>query len=58
MLYCILKAVHGGGWRQDVPVQDAVPVGTKTLDLGYASATKAMDDAIGNITDVLKSLGM
>ena len=40
-LHVAFQAVHGGNWRQDVPPQDAVPVGTPALDPTYASATKA-----------------
>ena len=50
-----------GNWRQDVPAQDALGVINSTahcLDRKYGSATRALDDGVGNITGALKSTGM
>ena len=55
------QAVHGGNWRQDVPEQDALDAinsTAKCLDRTYGSATRALDDAVGNITKALKRAGM
>ena len=45
------------------PVQDAVDPASvdpahPPLDLTYASATRALDDAVSNITEALKAAGM
>ena len=62
-LHMSFQAVHGGNWRQDVPAQDALDPASvdpahPPLDLTYASATRALDDAVANITGALRAAGM
>lgn len=63
-LHLAFQAVHGGDWRDHVPPADAIPAAGKAglyphfQHGNYGSATRALDDGVGNITDTIKAAGM